>query len=263
MKIKGLSRFGFFILILALISISCEAANLPFLATETSTPTITFTPSPTFTLTPSATPTSTPTYTPTPLPTGVTSEEQSNGSTLFIDYDNSYQLVLPADWVIIPVDKDTLSLSLDELAKTNPNLVASAEAFKDMDPDILRMVALNTNMEYFANGSASNINITAIEDETLSVLPLSFIAGSLEETLKQQGLTVLATDVNTIENDHGVEIEYIDLEQNINNLKVQQRISLFKTSNKLILMTISTLPQFKDDIFQVGDEIGASIEFLE
>lgn len=263
MNRKAAFKLGFFIFILALASISCGAASLPLLSTATPTNTATYTPSPTST--PTQTPRSTPTHTSTPtsLPAGVTSEEQKDGSTLFIDYDNAYQLVLPPDWIIIPVDKDTLSINLDELAKTNPNLVASAEAFKDMDPDMLRMAALNTNMDYFANGSASNITIVAIEDETLSALPLSFISGALEESFKQQGFSVLTTGVNTIENDHNIEMNYMDLEQNINGLKIQQRMILFITSNKLIMMTISTLPQFADEMFQMGDEIGASIEILE
>jgi len=263
MNHKATFKLGFFIFILALASISCGVSNLPFLSTATPTHTATYTPSPTFTPTHTSTSTPTHTPTPTPLPTGVTSEEQADGSTLFIDYDNSYRLTLPPDWVVIPVNKDTLSLNLDELAKTNPNLVASAEAFKDMDPDMLRMAALNTNLDYFANGSASNITIVSIEDETLSALPLSFISGALEESFMQQGFNVLTTGANTLENDHNVEMEYIDLEQNINGLKIRQRMILFITSNKLVMMTISTLPQFTDDMFQMGDEIGASIEILE
>lgn len=260
MNRKAVLKLEFFILILALVSISCGVSNIPFLATETPTPTITFTPSPTFT--PSSTPTSTPTFTPTPLPTGITSEQQADGSTLFIDYDNAYQLTLPPDWIIIPIAQDTLAVYLDELAKDNPNLVASAEAFKDLDPNVLRMAALNTNMKYFVNGSASNITIAAIEDATLSALPLSFISGALEESFTGQGINVLTTGVNTVENDHNVEIEYMDVEQDVNGNKAQQRIVLFKTSNKLILLTITTVPQFKDEIFQISDEIGASVEFL-
>ena len=113
-----------------------------------------------------------------------------------------------------------------------------------------------------ASDSSSNIIIAEIEDETLSALPLSFVTGALEESFKQQGINVLTSGVNTLENDHGVEIEYIDVEQNVNNEKAQQRVIAFKTSDKLILVTITTLPQFRDEIFQIGDDVGASIELI-
>jgi hypothetical protein len=74
LKNKSFHGFIFFLMILALASLSCGVANLPFIATETPTPTVTFTPSPT--PTPSSTPTPTHTPTPTPLPTRVNAEEQ-------------------------------------------------------------------------------------------------------------------------------------------------------------------------------------------
>lgn len=252
-----------FIMVLALASISCGVSDLPFMATETPTATATYTPSPTST--PTQTPTSTPTNTPTstPLPTGVTSEEQADGSKLFIDYDNQYQLALPADWFIIPFDRETLSTALDELAEQNPNLAASAEAFKNLDPNTMRMVAINADMQYFVNGVSSNITIAAIEDATLSALPLSFITGALEESFKQQGITVLTSGVNIVENDHGVDVEYIDVEQNVNGERIQQRVVVFKTSAKLIVVTMTTLPQFADEMFDVNTQVGASVELLQ
>lgn len=94
MKRKGLFGFTVFVLTLSLAGISCgfsDVANI--FATETPTPTQTFTPSPT--ATPSATPTQTPS--PTPPPTGVETREGSGGTTVFIDYDNNFQLTLPSD----------------------------------------------------------------------------------------------------------------------------------------------------------------------
>ena len=208
-------RSFIFIALLALMMVSCSGvSDLPNLfATETPTPTNTFTPSPTFTVTPS--PTATLTATATPMPTGTSFEEQSNGSTLFTDYDNRYQLILPADWFVIPLNKDDLSAALDKLAEDNPDLIASAETFKDMDSDVLRLAALNMDRKYFAGGYASNMTVTAIQDATLSAMPLSFITGVLEETFQQQGLQVLTNDVNTIDNANSVEIEHIDVEQEV------------------------------------------------
>ncbi len=261
---KNIFKLILFVSILAMASISCEVSNIGNLfATETPTPTSTYTPTPTYT--PSPTPTLTPTSTPTatPLPTGVTSEELADGSTLFIDYDNKFQLTLPADWIVIPVDKDTLADALDQLAEDNPNLVNSAEGVRNMDPDVLRMVALYADRAYVASGSAPNITLAVIEDQSLASLPLSFITGLMEGSFEQQGLKVLTTGVNNVENPNNVEIEYVDLEQTISGTKILQRAMFFKSGNNLFILTITTLPQFKNAIFKMGDQVGASIEFLK
>jgi hypothetical protein len=262
LKNKRFHGFIFFLVTLTLASLSCGVSNLPFLATATPTPTATFTPSPT--PTPSSTPTPTHTPTATPLPTGVKAEEQSDGTTLFVDYDNNYQLVLPVDWIIIPLDKDDLSLIIDKLAQENPDLVSMAETFRNLDPKVLRMAALNSNRKYITGGYGSNITIAAIEDKTLSVMPLSFITGALEQSFQQQGMKVLTTGVNTIENANGVDLEYIDVEQAVTGTRVQQHVIVFHSvSNNLMIITVTTLQEFKDEVFQMGDQVGASIKLLK
>ena len=251
----------FSIMILGLASLSCGISNLPFLATKTPIPTLTFTPSPT--PTPSVTPTPTHTPTATPLPTGVDAEEQADGTTRFVDYDNKFQLVLPVDWIIIPINKNDLEGMIDTLASEDPKLAAVAEAFKNLDPSVIRMAALNSNRKYVTEGYGSNITIAAIEDKTLSVMPLSFITGVLEESFTQQGMKVLTTGVNTIENAQGVEVEYIDVEQIVAGNHAQQHLIVFQSNGKVILVTVTTLPQFKEEVFQMGDQIAASIELLK
>ncbi|HEX5944615.1 MAG TPA: hypothetical protein VFY66_20190, partial [Anaerolineales bacterium] len=94
MKQKNNKRtLSFFIAILVLVSLACQGgAGLNPFATETPTPTLTSTPSPTYTPSPTATATETPS--PTPLPTGAITEEQSDGSTLFTDYDNNFHFTI-------------------------------------------------------------------------------------------------------------------------------------------------------------------------
>lgn len=264
MKNKGFLSLTLFVVLVALASISCSAANLGNLfATETPTPTLTHTPTPTFT--PSPTPTLTPTRTPTatPPPTGVTSEELADGSTLFIDYDNKFQLILPVDWVVILVERNTIADALDRLAEDNPHLIESAEIVRNMDPDVLRMVALYTDRAFVSGGSAPNMTLAVVKDQSLASLPLSFITGLMEGSFEQRGLKVLTTGVNNIENANNVEIEYIDLEQIISGTRVLQRAMIFKTGSNLFVLTITTFPQFRDDIFEMGDQAAASIEFLK
>lgn len=258
-KNKSSRSLMILVMLLVLTSISCGVSSLPFLATETPTSTATFTPSPT--LTPSSTPTLTPTA--TPLPTGVQTEEQADGSTLFNDYDNKYQLVLPKEWVVIPFDQDELGVLVDELSKDNPKFEDAAAAFKNLDPDVFRLVALNQDKKYFESGAVPNVNITAIENDVLSAMPLSFVVGALEESFKQGGTKVVSEGVNTIDNLNGVEIEYLDIEQEANGLKIAQRLLVFQSNGKLILVTLTAPVDFKADVFASGDLIGASIELFK
>jgi len=261
---KGFVGILLLVGMLTLASLSCGVSSLTNLfATATPTATLTFTPTATFTPSPTATFTPSPTATSTPLPTGVLTEPLTDGTNRFTDYDNKYALILSGDWIIIPIQKDQLDAMLEKLSKDNPNLVDSAKAFQDMDPKVIRLVALNGNSEYFAKGYASNLNITAIDDATLSALPLSFITGALEETFKKQGMTVLSTGDNPVDNQNGVEMKYMDIQQDFGGVKIQQRMLLFKSDNKMIMITFSTIPQFKDVIFEAATEIGLSVELLK
>jgi hypothetical protein len=262
---KSFYTLSIFILLLTLTVVSCSGASgIPnFFATETPTPTNTFTPSPTLTPSPSLTPTQTPSPTPTPLPTGINVEKQADGTTLFTDYDNKYQLTLSADWIVIPFNKDAFAQSLNTLAKDNPQLAAAAKTFQNLDPELFRLVAINKNPNYLKNTFASNLNITAFADNLLANMPLEFVTGALESQFEKNGAKVLTKDVNVVENPHGVAVEYVDIEQNVSGSKITQRILVFQTNQKLIMISFSTLPEFSKDIFAEANSIGGAIEPLK
>jgi len=181
-KYNSFRSLALFASVLALTGMSCGVTDISSIfATATFTPTLTFTPSPTST--PSPTPTSTPTRTPTPtpLPTGATTEKQSDGSTLFIDYDNKYQLALPAGWFVIPLSAEDMADILNEMSASNPDLKGIADTFKQLDPDVIRVVAINENSDYIFNGFSTNLTITAIDNKVMSTMPLDFVTGAIED----------------------------------------------------------------------------------
>lgn len=262
---KAVLKLSAFIVLLTLTVLSCsgvsDISNL--FATETPTPTITYTPSPTFTPSPTPTETLTPSPSPTPVPTGIDIQKQSDGSTLFIDYDNKYKLVLPEDWLVIPFDKSAYANAMNELAKDNPQLAAAAKAFENVDPKTFRLVAINTNPKFAKNTFASNLNVTAYDDALMGGMPLAFVTGALEEQFKRNGAKVLTQNVNVTENSHGVDIEFIQTEQTANNIKFQQKILVFQSNGRLIMIAFTTLPQFSKDLFVEADMIGASVEIMK
>jgi hypothetical protein len=190
-------------------------------------------------------------------------EEQADGSTLFSDYDNKYQLILPEEWVAIPFDQDKLGALVEKLSEDNPKFKDAAEAFKNLDPNVVRVVALNQTKKYFETGAVPNVSITALENEILSAMPLAFVTGALEESFKNNGMTVVSEGVNTIDNPNGVEIEFVEVQQEASGMKLAQRILVFQSNKKLIMITLTAPEKFKADVFTSGDAIGASVKLLK
>lgn len=263
MKNKGIFKLAVFISMAALASLSCGVSDIGgIFATETPTPTSTFTPTPTFT--PSPTPTSTPTSTPTatPLPTGVTSEEQADGSTLLVDYDNKYHLLLPVDWMAIPLTADDMAQAMQQAGKEDPDFVEMAQAFQEMDPDIIRLIGLNANRKYSGASFPTLLTITAFSDAIASTMPMAFVTAMIEDNILT-GASNLSWDV--INNENGVEVGVVNGIKTItapNGLKVvvAERVIAFQTKDKLIIIDVVTPKEYGDDVFLPFEGIIDSIK---
>ena len=55
----------------------------------------------------------------------------------------------------------------------------------------------------------------------------------------------------------------MDVGQTLAGTRVLQRIVVFQSNKKLILVTISMTQQFRDEIFQMAEQIGGSLEFIK
>jgi len=266
----AIHRVGCFVAILTLTILSCSGASgiSRLFGTETPTPTNTYTPSPTFTPSPTATATETQTPLPTALPVGVKTEEQADGSTLLIDYDNQYQLTIPDGWAAIPLSAEDLADAINKLSEKNPAFKDLAETFKKLDPNIIRVIAVNTDTEYTADGFATNMTITAIQDKILSTMPLDFVTGALEEAMKQQGAIVLATENPAKTNANGVEVGTFDFEQTTPtaagaNVQVRSKVLVFQSKGKVIMVQLATPRRFGDQLVPALDGVYDSISLLD
>ena len=249
MKRKGLFGFTVLVLFLSLAVISCGFSNLPNLfATETPTPTQT--------------------QTPTPAPTGIETRQESNGTTTFIDHDNNFQLTLPSDWFIIPLSAKDITGILNNMAEENPELQASADAFKDLDPDIIRVIAVNKDSKYIVKGFSSNLTITAIKDKFLTGLPVSFVTGFLEEEMEKGGATIIEMDELVVTSASGVEIGVVEFIQDTptstgGTISAQSHMLVFQTSEALIMVQLVTPKEFAGELFPIMDDIAESVTLLK
>ena len=263
-RIRSLSLF---VAILALAALACQGgAGLGLFATETPTPTLTFTPSPTYTPSPTATATETPS--PTPVPTGAITEEQADGSTLFTDYDNNYQFTIPEAWLVIPLSSDDLSDILQGLSEENPQLKEIAATFAQLDPDVIRVMAMNRDIKYTVNGFSTNLTVTAIEDKLMSAMPMDFVTGAVEESLKQGGATIVPNEALAADNANGVEIGVLEFQKTTPtatgaSVQAHSKILIFNAGAKMIMIQIATPKQYAGEILPVLDQILDTIQLLD
>jgi hypothetical protein len=262
----------FFILagLLALAALSCSGVSgiSNLFATDTPTPTNTFTPSPTVTPSPTPTPTQTPTLTPTPPPTGSNMEEQADGSKLFTDYDNQFQVTLPEGWVILPLSSKDLADIVESAAEENPELKDTAALLKDLDPEVIRVMAFNKNHKYNINGFTTNMIVMAINDKVMTTMPMDFVMGMLEESVKQQGGVLLSTDNNVTTNANDVEIGSFEFKRTMptalgTNVPVRIKAIVFRSADRLIMIQLSAPQQFGEELSPVMDQIKDSVKLAE
>jgi hypothetical protein len=265
---KHLPKLGLIVGILALAVLSCSGASSvsSLFATDTPTPTLTFTPSPTLTPSPTSTPTLTPSPSPTAAPAGSKTEKQADGSTLFTDFDNGYQVALPEGWIILPFSSEDMAQILQSMSDKNPEFKEIADNFKNLDPDVIRVMALNLDPKYMQGGASPSFSVIAIDNKVMSSMPLDFVMGALEESFKQQGGEGLSS--STLTNANGVEMGGFEYVQNVpsptgGNIQVRYKTIIFRAGDKMIMVQLGTPKQFAEEFLPIMDQIKDSVRLLE
>jgi hypothetical protein len=235
--------------------LSCQGASAIPNLFATLTPTATVTPTPT------STPTATPTLTPTPL-AGINAEMQSDGTILVTDYDNKFQLSLPADWIVVPLKGEDITEILLELSKDNPDLKDIGEAFQNLDPEFIRLIALHKDPKYMVDGYVTNLTIAVLEDKVMTSMPMDFVTSMLAESLKQGGAKIVSSE--TADNANGVMVGFIHIQQAAptamgKKVEVYSYIMLFMSNERLVMVPFATPKQFGEEILLLMDGILDSI----
>jgi hypothetical protein len=251
--------------ILALAALSCSgAANVANLfATDTPTPTSTFTPSPTLTPSPTSTATFTPSPSPTPKPAGVKAEEQADGSTFITDYDNHYLYILPANWKVPFISQKDLQEAVQADANSDPELADFVDQFKDLDPDIFRLAALNVDRKYLDSaGAPTLLTANAYEDPIASTMPMAFVTAMIEDNILKDARN---TSWEVTNSGNGVEVGIVTGENTFNfsngvNVNVEQIVIAFQANQKIIIIEIAAPQGYGDEILASFDGMIDSIK---
>lgn len=254
---KGFQRPGIFIVILALAIMACQGGSgFNLFATATPTATATFTPSPT--------PTSTPTLppTPTPHPTGKLKEVQSDGSTLFIDYDGGYQLTFPEGWVAVILEKDDLQEAFNNIPEQEENISALIEMAKAADANnLIRIFGFNIKAQQ--GGYAPNVNVSYDTNPLLAAISLKDLVDATVGYYPSMGIEVINSGVETTAS--GMETGVIEAAWSLNapdgkKVALQQKQIIFKSGEGVGIVTFSTIKDAKVDL---SDDINKLIESIQ
>jgi hypothetical protein len=175
---------------------------------------------------------------------------------------------MPKSWFMIPLTSDDLARRIESVSEANPQFKEIAQAFMLMDPDIIRVVALNMDTKYIINGFSTNITVTAIEDQLMAAMPLDFVTGALEESMKQGGATLIPGQELASTNTNGVEIGSFEFQQTAltslgTTVPVHSKILVFQANGKLILIQVATPTQVEKEILPVLDEIMDTVKLVE
>ena len=245
-------RISLFAGLLALAVLSCSgAADIPNLfATDTPTPTMTFTPTPTFTPSPTSTPTQTPSPTPTPLPTGVAAQEQTDGTLLFIDHDNRYQLQIPQNWEIVFSSHAEMQRAVQSMGADDQRFAEMADRFKDSDPDVFRLAAMNVDRKYRQASAPTLLTINTVEDAMASTMPMAFVTAQIEDNLLADAS---ATTWDVIENANGVEVGLVEGKRTFDvpggmTITARELVIAFQSNDKLIMIEIVAPEEYQQEI---------------
>jgi len=262
---KFRQMFFIFASILALAALSCSgvAGVSNLFATHTPTPTNTFTPSPTLTPSPTSTPTYTPSPSPTPRPTGVKADEQANGTTLIIDYDNHYRYILPENWKVAFTSQKDLQEAVQADANTDPELADIVEQFKGLDPDIFRLTAMNVDRKYFdTSDTPTLLTANAYEDAIASSMPMAFVTAMIEDNILKDARN---TSWDVTNNGNDVEVGIVTGENTFSfaegmSVNIEMIVIAFQANNKLIIMEIAAPQGYGEEILASFDGMIASIK---
>lgn len=137
-----------------------------------------------------------------------------------------------------------------------------------MDPNVIRVMAMNKDMRYTVNGFSANLTVTAVEDKLMSSMPLDFVTGAVEESLKQAGATIVSNDELAADNTNGVEVGVLEFQKTTPtatgaSVEAHSRILIFHSNGKLIMTQLTTPKQYAEDLMPVLDQILDTIKLFE
>lgn len=247
-------------LMLTTVSFSCGLnladMGVPFIPTQTLTPTATKIPTPT------------PTYPPKFETSGTTFsiEVRENGTTLFFDNELGYQLEFSPEWLLVPNDESSWN---DALAVVDQTL--SDATLEDLNQVSnlagLRLVALDYTMAFSNNEpNMANVIVSYQPDPAIGTYELADLLDDNASTIPTlvPGTSVSYQDIRT--NSNGVEYAKMIIDQpasDSSSVDLRQVALMVKLDEGLLVITCTVEEELYTSAEPVFQRLFDSLAFLK
>jgi hypothetical protein len=244
------------------------------LSSSTSTPTSTITsdstPTSTFTSIPTETPTAASTVTQTlqPNPSQSTLTKQNDGSTLFADERAGYAVKLPVGWLAVRINGQEYQNAFSLGEASNTNVQQALLGVRDEDPNVFRLLAIDTQAAHIQNEFVSDIRFVLDEKKAISLgtdADLQAIAKEIPASAKVFRFEV--TSVKIITSASGTQFGVIEARSSFANaagadVTIYQKQIFFKVKTGTQTITFTTLADLKGTLLPVFDAMLETVKVV-
>ena len=210
-----------------------------------------------------------PVTTETPPPaapaTGKLKREQSDGTTLFTDYDSGYQITFPQGWTVIIPEKDDISKALNDLPEQGQNISNLIESAKKADTNnMIRVFGFNLKAQQGVY--TPNVNISYDTNPLLKTTPLKDVLDATVAYYPSMGIQVISSEI--VQTSSGMETGVIQTEWSMNvannqQVNLHQKQVFFKSGDGVAIVTFSTVKNATVDLTDDVNKLIESIQLLE
>ena len=226
---------------------------------------------PTATITSTPTPTSTPTSTPLPVePTKAEEsvlDENTDGTSSFIDMAAKYQFTVPGAWLPLRINSPEYDEAVLLPEASNPAIQNQLSVIQKQDPNVFRLFMLDINEEHIDSGFVSNVNLVWDSQMEISVATdsdLKGLAATLPTSLKDAKVTNVEIKTTAGGLSYGVITATTPLmTQEGARLNVYQKLVFFDLPTGTLTATLSTTEKWQSTVEPSFDEFVESFLLLE
>ena len=233
----------------------------------TSTPIPTSTTTPTSASTPTTTPAPTETSTATASPSQSTLTKQEDGSTLFADNHADYNIKLPSGWLVVRINEKEYrdAFSLGEAANTN--IQQTLLGVQKEDPNVLRLLAIDTQAGHIQNDFVTDIRFILDESKNISLSSDS----DLQAIAKQIPISATVfrfevTSVKIITSANGTQFGVIEAKSSFTSatgadVTIYQKQVFFNVKEGMQSIIFTTVDGLKETLLPGFDAMLETIKF--
>ncbi len=206
------------------------------------------------------------TGTPETIPLSSTLTAQANGSIVFVDEYAGYEITIPDGWLAVRINQQEYLDAVKLPQAADANIRESLLGIKTEDPNIFRLLVMDTNAEHIQDGFVTDINFIWEEQKSFdSIEDLQVIADKIPNAA-----TVFRFEVSTVQivtTSSGLQIGVIEARSSFTNpssdeVDIYQKQVFFKGKTGTQSIIFTTLAGLKEITLSAFDTMLETISLI-